>query len=359
MAPADRAQWDEFMLEQFRISDFVDWRDNKTLHINRDYQRGSVWSSGAKIFLIDTILRGYPIPKIYMRTIIDRENRRTVREVVDGQQRLRAIFDFVDDKIVLSSRAKEFSGLRFSRLDPEDQDKFLQYPIAVDQLINATDTLVLDIFARLNSYNVRLNPAELRHAEFQGDFKWSCHEMALKYSDNFKDLGIFSSSNLVRMQSDSLVAEMYGIILDGITDGGQPNIGKIYKQHDSSENFNREDVEAKFEQTLDWILENISEDLSDTAILRPTHYLLLFAAVAHSLVGIPAGRLQGDEFRAATPLLNRDDIVENLALLSEIIELEEEPDDLGEFWLASRSSTQRISSRRVRFVYYLDAVSES
>lgn len=347
------------MLEQFRISDFVDWRDNKTLHINRDYQRGSVWSASAKIFLIDTILRGYPIPKIYMRTLIDRENRRTIREVVDGQQRLRAIFDFVDDKVILSSRAKEYSGMRFSRLDPDDQDRFLQYPIAVDQLVNANDTLVLDIFARLNSYNVRLNPAELRHAEFQGDFKWSCHEVALEYSDRFKDLGILSSSNLVRMQGDSLVSEMYGVLLDGIADGGQNNITKIYRLHDSSDDFDRTTTESHFRETIDWIFENLADDLLGTAILRPTHFLLLFAAVAHSIHGIPAGRLTGEEFRESSALLPVADILENLSTLAEVIELEEEPDDLEDFWASSRSSTQRISSRRVRFMYYLDAVSET
>jgi len=347
------------MLEQFRISDFVDWKENKTLIINRDYQRGSVWSSSAKIFLIDTILRGFPIPKIYMRTLIDRENKRTIREVVDGQQRLRAIFDFVDDKIILSSRAKEFSGLRFSKLDSEDQDRFLQYPIAVDQLVNASDTLVLDIFARLNSYNVRLNPAELRHAEFQGDFKWSCHEMALLYSDKLRKCGAFSASNLVRMQGDSFVAEAYGVILDGITDGGQANVNRIYKKHDPSDGFDRISVEKKFKTTMDWIFQNIADDLEDCAILRPAHLLMLFAAVAHTQYGIPAGRLVDDEFRNRTAFLDIDEIIENLSRLSEVIELDDEPDDLGTFWNYSRSSTQRISSRRIRFIYYLDAVSEA
>jgi uncharacterized protein with ParB-like and HNH nuclease domain len=87
------------MLEQFRISDFLEWHEAKSLKLNPDFQRGSVWTPAAKMMLIDTILRDLPIPKIFIRSRIDRETRKTIREVVDGQQRLRAIIDFASDKM--------------------------------------------------------------------------------------------------------------------------------------------------------------------------------------------------------------------------------------------------------------------
>ena len=81
------------ILEQYRISDFVEWHKEKRLNLNPDFQRGSVWSPGARTFLIDTILRQLPVPKVYLRTNIDVATKKTVREVVDGQQRMRAILD--------------------------------------------------------------------------------------------------------------------------------------------------------------------------------------------------------------------------------------------------------------------------
>ena len=72
------------ILEQYRISDFVEWNEKKQLRINRDFQRGSVWTPAARTYLIDSILRGYPIPKIYLRTIVDTKTKRSMREVVDG-----------------------------------------------------------------------------------------------------------------------------------------------------------------------------------------------------------------------------------------------------------------------------------
>ena len=111
------------------------------------------------------------MPKVYLRTLIDRVSQASVREIVDGQQRLRAILDFGLGKFRLTSRAGEFSGLYYSDLEEELQNTFLSYRISVEQLINADDDDVLEVFARLNSYTVPLNPPELRHARYQGDFK--------------------------------------------------------------------------------------------------------------------------------------------------------------------------------------------
>lgn len=343
------------MLEQFRISDFIEWHDAKSLKLNPDFQRGSVWTPAARILLIDTILRGLPVPKIFIRSKIDRDSKRAVREVVDGQQRLRAIIDFAADKITLSKRAREFAGFKFSTLSDELQDHFLQYPLAVDQLVNADDRLVLDIFARLNSYNVKLIPSELRHAEYQGDFKWSIHEEASKYFDTWDQYDIFSHREMVRMLNDSLVSEMYGNILDGVQDGGAPKIEALYKKYDNRDDFDREEIENKFETVLDFIIEELAPSLAGRSILQPPHLLMLFAATAHVLVGIPAGSIPDMPERGALP----DDlnlVRDNLANLADIIESVEEPQVNAAFWRASKSSTQRIASRRVRFPVFVEAL---
>src|SRR3546814_1397457 len=77
----------------------------------------------AKSYLIDTILRQLPMPKVYLRTRVDLESKKSIREVVDGQQRLRAIIEFSDDKFALSKRAGEFAGTRYSTLQTELQER--------------------------------------------------------------------------------------------------------------------------------------------------------------------------------------------------------------------------------------------
>ncbi len=76
----------------YPISDIRDWRNDEKLEIRPDFQRKEVWSTAAKIMLIDTIFSNIPMPKIYVESII--RDGKTYRIVIDGQQRLTAIFDF-------------------------------------------------------------------------------------------------------------------------------------------------------------------------------------------------------------------------------------------------------------------------
>ncbi len=235
------------ILEQYRISDFLQWFKEKALVPNPYFQRGAVWIPAARVFFIDTILRRLPIPKIYIRTKIDLNTKKSIREIVDGQQRLRTIIDFSEDKLALTKRAGEFAGLKYSTLSDEQKETFLTYAIGVEQLINASDADVLEIFSRLNSYNVTLNAAEQRHAEFQGDFKWAVHRAARDWNTLWEKYGIVSTRERVRMLDDSFMAEMFGVLLEGVTDGGQAKIYKLYKRNKNEfkrENETRENIGA-------------------------------------------------------------------------------------------------------------------
>ncbi len=343
------------MLEQYRIADFLEWYEEKKLKLNPDFQRGSVWTPPARNFLIDTILRDLPIPKIYLRTVVDIQTKTSIREVVDGQQRLRTIIDFAQDKFTLSKRAEEFYGLKYSTLSSDYQEAFLSYPIAVDQLLNATDDEVLEVFARLNSYSVQLNSPEKRHARFQGEFKWSIRRTSVKWKILWDKYGIITVRQRVRMLDDSLVSEMYGVLLEGVTDGGQTKIDSLYRKYDSTFEKDCETI-RNVDKVLSFIVENFADYIIETPLLNAPHFLMLFAAVAHALIGIPQGSLKTLPDASEIPLLDIEVSRENLLKLASIIESDQEPDDLIEFWGASKSSTQRISSRKFRFPIFYKAL---
>ena len=163
------------MLEQYTIADILTWLNDKTLVVNRDYQRSEkVWPAAAQSYLIDTILREMPMPKIYLRTQIDVKSQRSYREVVDGQQRLMAIQAFAKDEFPLRPSGDDplgMEGRRYSELDEEYKQKFLGYQVPVEQLLNVPDSVVFDVFQRLNTYNYNLSPQELRHGRFHGYFR--------------------------------------------------------------------------------------------------------------------------------------------------------------------------------------------
>jgi hypothetical protein len=345
------------VLEQYTISDFVTWDRQGTLVLNPTFQRRSVWSPAARSYLIDTVLRQMPIPKIYLRTLIDPRRQTAIREVVDGQQRMRAILDFVNNRFALTARASEFRGERFETLTEDQQVQLLSYALGVDQLLNASDSDVLEVFARLNTYTVTLNAAERRHARYQGEFKWAVHESARRWEALWSDLGIVSVQQRLRMADDSLMAEMFGFLLTGLRAGDQPTIDRLYSQMDPVF-----DQQMEITRALDHVLEMIVSDLRAAVtgpLARAPHFLMLFAGAAHALVGLPAGPL-GDTMpeRGERALADLDITQANLARLAEIIELPQPPANhmALAFWTASQQATIRLESRRMRFLAFHEAM---
>src|ERR1700760_2319858 len=111
------------------IADYREQLRNRQITINHNYQRTDrVWPVSAKSNLIDTILNGYPIPKMIFSQTTDLDTLKTRKEVVDGQQRTAAITEFFNNKYALTRG--DFSGSRFDDLEPQKKRDFLAYGLA-------------------------------------------------------------------------------------------------------------------------------------------------------------------------------------------------------------------------------------
>jgi hypothetical protein len=340
------------VLEQYPVADLMTWLDDKTLILNADFQRRAIWPPAAKTYLIDTILRNKPIPSIYMRTVVDTKTRRAFREVVDGQQRLRTIHEFVSGQVVLGPRAEEFRGNRFSDLDEDIRQSFLSYRVGVVQLFNANDEDVLDVFKRLNSFGYTVNPQELRHGKYQGHFRGAVIQASRRWSVLWEKYKVISLRARVRMGDDELMAQMFGVILEGVVDGSQPAVERSYRNYDQE--VPKQTMEA-VDKVVSYIVENFSEVLETTGLVRGPHFLMLFAAVAHALLGIPEGAMKSEMPRRDPRALTDLQVAKsNLGILGEVLEAEEETVQavlprFAAFKMSSAGSTQRIRSRRIRF----------
>jgi hypothetical protein len=270
----------------YSINDFVEWDAARQLELNPRFQRRPVWTEKAKSFLIDTILRGKPIPKVFIRQKINVSTKTSVREVVDGQQRLRTILSYVKDGFVVSKRQNEsFGGLLFSQLPEEVQAQVLSYEVSVDLLINLPDAEVLDIFSRLNSYAVVLNEQERINADHFGPFKVLADKIGHKYFEYWTSNGILTSKQIMRMLEVNLVADLLIACLEGIKSKKQ--VKKFYDVYETSFDHDVEELEGHFDSIVAAIAEIYPEGLSDTEFRRPHLYYSLFTMVAHRQHGIP------------------------------------------------------------------------
>jgi hypothetical protein len=125
------------------------------------FQRKLVWRLAHKVDFIKTILLGYPFPEIFIsRGTIDVLSMQSTSCLVDGQQRLNTIKEFIEDKFAVD-------GMKYSQLSAREKEAFLKYEIAIIDLdLEQNDPEIIEIFKRLNRTFYALSMIEKLSAEY-------------------------------------------------------------------------------------------------------------------------------------------------------------------------------------------------
>ena len=84
--------------ESVVIQDLLNFHSRKELNVSPWYQRRAVWNRPQKAYLINTVHENKPVPSIYIRHTIDLEREQSIKEVVDGQQRVRCFIEYKDNE---------------------------------------------------------------------------------------------------------------------------------------------------------------------------------------------------------------------------------------------------------------------
>ena len=134
-----------------------------------DWQRESVWSLSKKQKLIDSILKNWKLPKFYF---LKTSSAPDEYEVVDGQQRLAAIYEFLDNELRLSAKSAEYFGAtRYENLPDALSDSFDDFEIEFDEIEDASDGDIKEFFQRLQeglplTSSEKLNATESKLRDF-------------------------------------------------------------------------------------------------------------------------------------------------------------------------------------------------
>lgn len=272
--------------KDYPIKDFLSWYEQGGLILSPKFQRNSVWNAQAKSYLIDTILKGLPIPPIFLKEYIDRETKKTIREVIDGQQRLTAIITFYNnDYKILPSHNKEFANCTYSTLGDDAQIDFLGFNIPIVLVKTEDDSIIYDMFARLNTNNVVLNRQELRNSKYWGEFKVFSNNIATKYRNNFISYKTFTDQQITRMADIELINSLITIVLDDVITESPTKIDEYYTKYDK-EFLGIDEVEYKL-STVMLVIEQIFETNTYTTKFFHTKVSMytLFASIYFLIYG--------------------------------------------------------------------------
>lgn len=139
---------------------------------NENYQRKLVWKRNHKINFIETIIKNYPFPEIYIApSKLDTDKLEFSEEIVDGQQRLNTIKNYIEGTDIFAKKTGNINN--FIDLTSEEKKAFLNYEISVRYLKYANEEQVKEIFQRINKTDYALNKVERLNAQW-GDSEFIC-----------------------------------------------------------------------------------------------------------------------------------------------------------------------------------------
>jgi uncharacterized protein with ParB-like and HNH nuclease domain len=252
------------------------------LFVDESFQRNYIWIRKDRISLMETILLGYPIPEIYLwETGTDPNSGETKYSIVDGQQRIRTIGQFIDSKLKLTDAGLEFKNTEYStkffeELPPTLRSELWSYKISIRFIKKAVQRDdIVKMFLRLNKTSNGLNPQELRNAEFNGEFLKASEEVAsLAF---WKRWDIFSESEIRRMTDIQFASTLLIFVRSGFEDETtQAAINKMYDL------FNEDYPDKHFDikqiaDTVEIIDQVINQHPALATILRKkTHFYSVF-----------------------------------------------------------------------------------
>lgn len=255
-----------------KISDLIGMIKRQDLILQPDFQRKLVWAVKHKESFIDTILRGYPFPEIYIaQSGIDLETFQSQQVVVDGQQRLSAIMSYVNNELP----CKKIPA--YSSLNDQQKADFLNYDVVVRDLKDASSDTIKEVFRRINLTQYRLNDIEINNAIYEGEFI-STAKVILDNLDS-ESFPIFSDNELNRMGDLNYILMIMATLEEGGYFSGNKTAEKYIMEYDESYG-NSEQMKDKVLNLFQTIKSYSLE--ADSMWYRKSNFFTLFVELARA-----------------------------------------------------------------------------
>lgn len=267
-----------YNLWELPISDIKGKMERGELIPDPDWQRGYIWKPKDEQLLIDSILKGLPIPKFYLTEEYDAKKGASIHYVVDGQQRLTAIYKFLNNQVQIEISGKQYY---FKDLDTTTQKKITTYKLNGHYMVDYTQADVNFLFQRINRTGFKLTNMEVWNNDY---YDTNILKMAKEiYEENkgFYVEVIYTEENVARkLPLDDIIDLCHCLKKNSIEGGSKKELesfltlNKLISKNDSSA------IKSKFRKVIYNLQEIFSkQDLESSAFSKRTHFIGLFLTI--------------------------------------------------------------------------------
>lgn len=239
------------------IASFWEGYSLKKFNFDPPYQRDSIWNEEKQSFFIDSILRNYPVPPIFLHQKIDDDTGKILFEVVDGKQRLTSIVNFINGLIASASEDNDdiLTGVYFDDLSTDElsevKKRFWRYQMPVEYIDTENEKTIDSIFDRLNRNGERLNGQELRNAKFHDkDF----YKKIVDISSSSYWRGLLKDLDKKRMEDKEFISELIFTVLENdVIGANQEIIDSLYQKYCEADCATTFDAFSKFDKVTQFL----------------------------------------------------------------------------------------------------------
>ena len=329
--------------------------DEGKLIVDDTYQRRSVWSEKDKVRLIETILLQLVIPELFFwKADTDPETGVSTTHIVDGQQRIKAIYSFINNEFKLKpqylldgSIKAEYSNKYFKDLDAETRKAFWNYQLMIIEIDSkATRDDIITMFNRLNLTDYSLNDQEKRNS-VSGEFA----ALARELSDNplWDEKRLFTGPDVKRMKDVEFCASIVLLYRKGIIDQtDQSALNQAYEELQIGYKDAERDKEAVCAAIETISLFFVSDSVTKFLRRKAQLYILFSVVFYMQRENIEIDQCQKDHLESFVKLYSIFD--NDMDLTGEISDQEKTLFDwLKKYKLASSEGLNKHTNRMIRY----------
>lgn len=209
------------------VENIYDFYLNEKLLVNRNYQRKLVWSIEEKQGFIDTLSKNFPVPLVLVAEVDFKDSKRL--EIIDGMQRLNSIVSFIEGEFTLNGKYFDLETIattkylldnktmqqKLPKLDRVVCKNIASYPVPLSVSSFEKETIIEDIFKRINANGRHLSSQELRQAGSSCRFGYLVRKLSesIRGDVSHTDRLLLNNMKVISINNNKL---SYGIDMGGI-----------------------------------------------------------------------------------------------------------------------------------------------